>query len=393
MGVRTTFVFLLLLCFILPALSYSVYSLNDYAVGNKKIIAKLAKEIEIPAGSDYYVRFFSDNLTLEEETISAYSSGLSEKIKDAIAKSPRWLQRELTRQFHAIDGEEYADLILNMSKRYVDEIAFSIACSSIGYVPSVDLIKENVLILYENDEWIKYADIVDYDDDQGNYYSTVRYWVTENKTVKQLEYPPEIYYWYIVHPEVVSDPEFIYGKFWRDYLFNHNDLGYPLLKEKLSEINYLWDCESYFQTGQRLWKWSMENHPTAIEAISYWIGKVVPEQAYGDRPGQPNVIAHEHNGWCGELQRIATAAQRTALVPSVGICNIGEDHVWREFYERGWHQNDNWWADGGGAVDKPDIYAYGWGKDMSALYAWRGDDSVYEVTSTYIQPKDRKTVC
>ncbi|MCK4902033.1 MAG: hypothetical protein KAS76_01650, partial [Thermoplasmatales archaeon] len=179
----------------------------------------------------------------------------------------------------------------------------------------------------------------------------------------------------------------------RDYLFNHNDLGYPLLKEKLSEINYLWDCKSYSQPGHRLWTWSMENHPTAIEAISYWIGKTVPEQAYGDRPGQPNVIAHEHNGWCGELQRIAAAAQRAALVPSVPICNIGEDHVWREFYERGWHQNDNWWADGGGAVDNPDIYAYGWGKDMSALYVWRGDDSIYEVTSTYIHPEDRKTVC
>jgi hypothetical protein len=393
LGVRTTFVFLLSLCLILPGISYSISSMNDYADENEKIIGALAREIEIPAGSDYYIKFFSDNFTLEGENIAAYSSELSEKIKDAIAKSPRWIQRELTKQFHAIDGEEYADLILEMSERYVDEIAFSIACSSIGNVPSVDLIRDNVLILYENDEWIKYADIVDYDDDQGNYYSTIRYWVIENGTEKQLEYPSEIYYWYVVHPQVVSDPEFIYGKFWRDYLFNHNDLGYPLLKEKLSEINYLWDCESYSQPGQRLWKWSMENHPTAIEAISYWIGKTVPEQAYGDRPGQPNVIAHEHNGWCGELQRIAAAAQRTALVPSIPISNIGEDHVWREFFERGWHQNDNWWADGGGAVDKPDIYAYGWGKDMSALYAWKGDDSIYEVTSTYIHPENRKTVC
>jgi hypothetical protein len=393
LGVRTAFVFFLSLCLILPGLSYSVYSLNDYADVNEKIIGTLAREIEILPGSDYYIRFFSNNFTLEGKNIAAFSSGLSEKIKDAIAKSPKWIQRELTRQFHAIDGEEYANLILEMSKRYVDEIAFSIACSSIGKVPSIDIIRENVLILYKNDELLKYADIVDYDDDQGNYYSTIKYRVIENDIVKQLEFPPEIYYWYVVHPKIISKAEYIYGKFWRDYLFNHNDLGYPLLKEKLSEINYLWDCESYSQPGQRLWKWSMENHPTAIEAISYWIGKTVPEQAYGDRPGQPNVIAHEHNGWCGELQRIAVAAQRTALVPSVGIFNIGEDHVWREFYERGWHENDNWWADGGGAVDKPDVYAYGWGKDMSAIFAKKGDNSIYEVTSTYIRPEDRKTVC
>lgn len=208
-----------------------------------------------------------------------------------------------------------------------------------------------------------------------------------------MEYPPEIYYWYVVHPELPNKAEYIYDKFWRDYLINHNDLGYPLLKEKLSEIEYLWDCKSYSQPGQRLWDWSMENHPTALEAISYWTGKTVPEQAYGDRPGQPNIIAHEHNGWCGELKMIAVAAQSAALIPSVPVNNVGEDHVWREFYERGWHQIDNWWADGGGALNNPDVYAYGWGKDISAIYARNGDGSIYDVTSTYIHPEDRKTVC
>ncbi len=359
---------------------------------SENIIGKLARELEIPAGSDYYIKFNSDDFILEGKSIDAYSSGLSEKIKDAIAKSPRWIQRELTRQFQAIDGEEYADLILEMSKKYVDEIAFSIACSPIGNVPSVNLIRENALFLYENDELLKYSDIEDYDDNQGNYYSTIKYWVIEDDIVKQLEYPPEIYYWNVVHPGIISKAEYVYGKFWRDYLFNHNDLGYPLLKEKLSEVNYLWDCKSYSQPGYRLWTLSMENHPTAIEAVSYWVGKTVPEQAYGDRPGQPNIIAHEHNGWCGELKILAVAALSASLVPSVSVNNIGEDHVWREFYERGWHQNDNWWADTGGAVDKPDIYAYGWGKDMSAIYAKKGDSSIYEVTSTYIHPEDREKI-
>ena len=392
-SVKRLFVFLLSICLILPGVSYHVYSLNNSASGNEKIIGKLAREIEIPAGSDYYIRFFSEDFILAGESIAPYSSGLSEKIKDAIAKSPRWIQKELTRQFHMIDEEAYADLILDTSRRYVDEIAFSIACSSLGDVPSVDVIKDNVFSLYETDKWIQYADIVDYDDNSGNYYSTIRYRVMENGTEKQLEYPPGIYYWFVVHPEAVGEqPLYIYNKFWRNYLFNHNDIGYPLLKEKLSDINYLWDCTSYFQFKHRTWKWSMESHPTAVEAVSYWVGKTVPEQAYGDRPGQPNTIAHEHNGWCGELQKIAVAALRSALIPTVGICDHGEDHVWREFYERGWHENDNWWADGGGAVDKPDVYAYQWGKDMSALFAWRGDDSIYDVTSRYIHPEDRKTV-
>ena len=384
---------MLSLCLIFSGLTYCVSSSNIYTSENKKIISKLTRTIEIPANSDYYIKFLSDNYTLEGKNIDPYSSRLSEKIKNAIAKSPKWIQRDLTRQLLSIDGEEYADLILEMDRRYVDEIAFTIAHSPIENVPPVNIIKDNVLILYKNDEWINYADIIDYDDNQGNYYSTVRYWVLENDTENQLEYPPDIYYWYIVHPNVISNAKYVYGKFWRDYLFNHNDFGYPLLKEKLSEIKYLWDCKSYSQPGYRLWEWSMENHPTAVEVISYWVGKTVPAQALGDRPTQPSIIAHEHNGWCGELKIIAVAAHSTALIPSVSANNAGEDHVWREFYERGWHQSDNWWADTGGVVDNPDIYAYSWGKDMSAIYAKKCDKSIFDLTSTYIHPEDSKTIC
>ncbi|MCJ7571413.1 MAG: hypothetical protein MUO82_06010, partial [Candidatus Thermoplasmatota archaeon] len=164
------------------------------------------------------------------------------------------------------------------------------------------------------------------------------------------------------------------------------------LKEKLENISYLWDCKSYSQPNYRLWKTCIQEHPTAIVVISYWIGKTVSEEAYGDRPGQPILIAHQHNGFCGELQKIAVAALRTGLIPAVGVCNIGEDHVWREFYERGWHENDNWWADTGGAVDEPDIYEYGWGKDMSAVFAWKGDNTIFDVTSNYIHQEDLNTI-
>ena len=146
------------------------------------------------------------------------------------------------------------------------------------------------------DKYIQYADIIDYDNGNGDYYSTVKYYTIENEIIKQLEYPKEIYYWYIVHPELLGEnPEIIYGKFWREYLFYHNDINYPLLKEKLSNISYLWDSKSYSQHGNRLWKNCINEHPTAIEAISYWIGKTVPYLAIGDRPNQPNIIARHFN--------------------------------------------------------------------------------------------------
>ncbi|MFH1102105.1 MAG: Ig-like domain-containing protein [Methanobacteriota archaeon] len=359
-----------------------------------KIVSKFSKQIQLSPGTDYIIQFTAQNLTLNAQHTEPYSKGLSEKTIAAIAKSPTWIQHALTQQFLTINNTEpYADLLLNVSTQYADEIAYSIAYSPLGNVPPADVIKANAFSLYENDEWIHYADIIDYDDGSGNYYSTIRYRVLENGIEHQYEYPQNIYYEYVVSMKTGGEnPDFVYDSFWRDYLFNHNDLGYPLLKEKLSTIQYLWDGESYSEPAYRLWTPSIQEHPTAVEAVSYWISKTMNTPALGDRPNQPNIMAHEHNGYCGELQRLAVAAQRTALIPSIGICNIGEDHVWREFYERGWHQNDNWWSDTGGVVDQPDVYAYGWKKNMSAVFTWQPDDSITDTTARYIHPEDRITV-
>lgn len=358
------------------------------------LVSKISKEIEIPPGSDYYLQFHAQNKTLQSKIIEPTTSGLSENVIAAIVKSPRWIQSRLTSQFHSLDDpESYANVLRNASKTYVDEIAFSIACCPVGRVPSAALLKENAEALYDHDQWIAYADIIDYDEGTGDYFSTIRYRVLEDGMEQQYELPSEVYYWYVVHPKITNEEiDAVYGPLWRNYLFEHNDLGYPLLKEKLSMIQYLWNCESYYQPAARLWSICIEEHPTAIEAISYWIGKTVPYPAFGDRPVQASVIAHEHNGWCGELQKIAVAALRAALVPSIAASNVGEDHVWREFYERGWHENDNWWSDTGGAVDQPDVYAYGWGKNMSAIYQWRGDGTIIHDTARYIHEEDRITV-
>ncbi len=355
------------------------------------LVSMFAKEIDIPAGEDFVLKFCSENLTFIEENARIATSDFKNDSIYAIAKSPQWIQRALARQLDWLkNSDEHASLILKSSKSMTDEFAFSIACSPLGKVPSIELLEDNVNSLYDHDANIQYANIIDYDFRDGNYYSALNYQVLENNVTGYYEYPQDIYYWYVVHPELLGgNAKFVYDEFWRSYLFEHNDIGYPLLKEKISNINYLWDNQSYFQGPNRLWNQIISKHPTAIEAISYWIGKTVPTGAMGDRPSQPNIIAHEHNGWCGELQRIAVAALRACLIPSVGASNVAEDHVWREFYEREWHENDNWWTDSGGAVDKPDVYGYNWGKSMSAIYSWRGDGSIYDVTDHYIHSEDR----
>ncbi len=358
------------------------------------LTSALSTHITLPPGADYIVAFNATNQTLTPEPLPLANDNLTQPTIAAIAKSPRWIQPALIRQFHTItDPQPYADVLINASTQYADEIAFSIAYSPSGKIASPALLLENAQTLYDNDRWIQYADIKDYDDHTGNYYSTIQYTILDNGTPQTFLLPPEIYYWYIVHPKLTrSEVDATYGFLWRTYLTNHNDLGYPLLKEKLAGIQYLWDATAYYQPAQRLWTPSIQAHPTAIEAVGYWVGKTVPNQAVGDRPGKPSIIAHEHNGWCGELQSIAVAAQRAALIPSIPACNVGEDHVWREFYHQGWHENDNWWSDGGGAVDEPDIYGYGWGKNMSAIYTWRPDDTIQDDTARYIHPEDRVTV-
>jgi len=385
---KTLLVISIIILFLAPASGYVGNTIFEKEEHGQKTIAEFNHTVEIAPGDDYYIHFSPSGI--EEKQIS-YAHNLSQKAQAAIARSPLWLQRELAKQFYFLD-ERYADLLLSTEKKYVDEIAFSIAYSPVGAVPPPEVLYDNARFLYENDRFLDYVDIID-EGNGSDYYSTLEYKVLENGTEKKVICPPSIYYWFVVSPRAtIENATYVYGKFWREYVFNHNDIGYPLLKEKLSGIKYMWDCKSYRPPAHRTWNYSMSNHPTAVEAVNYWVGKTIPALATGDRPGQPNVVAHEHNGFCGEIHELSTAALRAALIPAVPINCLGEDHVWCEFWERGWHEFDEWWADGGGSIDNFDEYRYGWNKIMSALFALKGDSSIYDVTEHYIHEEDRGDV-
>ena len=315
-------------------------------------------------------------------------------LRYAISRAPDWIELSLLKALEEVDNlDEYISLLLEAPTHYVDEIAYCIAYAPQGDIASPEILYDNVEWIYRIAEQVNYASIKELQENSTNYGSTIQYQTLTETGIQTVILPADIYYEYIVQPEIEwGNADYIYGVFWREYLWNHNDLGYPLLKEKLAEIDYLWDNHSYSQPANRLWTNCITEHPTAIEAISYWVGKTVPAYATGDRPNQPNIIAHQHNGYCGELRTLATAATRAALIACVPISNLAEDHVWREFYERGWHQADNWWADTGGVVDQYDVYRYGWGKKMSSVYANNPDDTTYDVTSKYLHQEDRITV-
>jgi hypothetical protein len=324
----------------------------------------------------------------------------------------------ITRQNH-VRMDRFADLIVNAEPKLRDEIAFSIAHASPDILKRMNdtqaqSLVENAEYIYIIDEYLDYADLLEKDD-----YTTVVYnTLTESGEVHR-EIPRDIYYWYIVHPHVTDenvgyvspengsmwDPE-DGGRFWREYLFYHADANYPpdpgtghqypdtpppRLKDILEGIDLFFNDTKYFAPPDR----DPYFGEHAVIRVSNWVGKTLAlneqESADGERPIQPVRIAHHHNGNCGELQDLTIAAARTALIPAKGVSLLGEDHVWIEFYENGWHQWDNYWSDGGSVIANYNTYWGGWGeRGGSGIFSWDGDDDTEQVTERYL-PDDVET--
>ena len=352
---------------------------------------------------------------------------------DAVAQAGYYPANTYVTYVNYSSRTDIVDALNTIEDRCVDELAFSIAHSAVEVLRQspVGLFEENARSIYENDRYLDYVQVVDYAN-----YSTTRYTVNESGQLRTYELPRDIYYWYVVMPKITDEvPLYIdpnatagspderapppVGQFWRDYLFDHADPAYPpdppnatarypktmtppLLKDVLAGVTTLWNCTRFSSPGGFDNDGINNSHPFsygdhAIEKISNWVMKTLPlnQQESGDseRPIQPVRIAACHNGNCGELQDLTVAAARACLIPAAGVSMLDEDHVWIEFYERGWHQWDNYWSDGGAVVDDFMNYWMGWGhRGGSGISLWRGDDCEFEVTSDYIPPVSQSHV-
>ena len=322
---------------------------------------------------------------------------------------------------------DLVDLLLSCPEHLTDEIAYSIAHTSESVLLRDEVLpkmfEQNARYIYDTAPLLDYVELVEIGEfDKGDYHTTTRYRIMENGTEMEILCPRDIYYKFIVHPKVTEEnPTFIdpdtggydapypegSGRFWREYLFYHNDTSYPndpdpdddkdmyprdtsppLLRDSLSGIDILFNCTTHRAPGDR----PMDYGENAIIRVSNWVGKtlILNQQEVSDdeRPVQPVRIASTHNGNCGELQDLTIAAARCALIPASGIIMLGEDHVWIEFWERGWHQWDNYWSDSGSIIDNFDNYWYGWGgRGGSGIYKWHGNDMIEDVTTHYV-PED-----
>ncbi len=348
------------------------------------LVDSINASVRIPAGEGCIITFMNSSGTLAFEPPE---SGLTDLAFDAVEKAPEWLRIDLADNFSRLSDscqDQYAAIILGASDPWVDEIAFEIAhtapqtLGSSSFHP--EILTYNVSLLYDTDEYLTYADIVDYGTSSGggNYYSTIEYKVFEDPDTLYLELPQDIYYWFVVHPKIHRErPDYINpatgayaspptGVFWRDYLFNHADSGYPLLKDSLSVCKTLWNCNVN----------SLDNG--AIGALSAWVTEVMWFHSHPHH-NQPVRIYNWHEGTCSVHSYMTTAATRTALIPATVSVMYRNNHKTNEFWEREWIA----WEPVGTHIDDPRVYDPGWGWDMASVFNWRGDGFTWNVTERY----------
>ncbi|TKJ42545.1 hypothetical protein CEE37_02325 [candidate division LCP-89 bacterium B3_LCP] len=345
-----------------------------------ELIASDSFSVMIPAGDHLAVSFDpgTEILQIIDPTVELTATQMA-----AIERAPAWLRSDLYDNFrrflYPFLADSMALRILGAPDPYVDEVAFQVAHIAPTTLCAMyyQLFLENAQWIYTADSSLNYVELMDYgNSNDDDYWTTARYSVIEEigDTV-QVEIDREIYYWYILHPKLSDEfPTYIYpengnpaqppwGVFWRDYLWNHADPGYPLLSEQFDDCDFLWARG----TGPN----------DAIGTVNGWVGDVMAWGAGPERPIQPVRIYVLHCGNCGEYSDIRAAAGRIALIPTVCTTNFCEDHVWNEFWEREWIHWD------GGSVNTPLMYENSWGKTLSAVFNWRGDGFNWNVTDRY----------
>ncbi len=160
----------------------------------------------------------------------------------------------------------------------------------------------------------------------------------------------------------------------------------------MAGIRYLWDGVRYNApsiyynngttrrdaNGEPVRPWTTDTH--AVEVTSHWVETTLALNAQdhndGNRPRQIVRIQFEHNGNCGELSDLTLGAMRASLIPYIEVLGIAGDHCWGAFFERGWHQMDNYWSAGGSVIANWDNYHYGWNRDWGSFITYRGDGAM-----------------
>ncbi|HID32450.1 MAG TPA: hypothetical protein EYP24_03625, partial [bacterium (Candidatus Stahlbacteria)] len=335
--------------------------------------------VRVPAGAhcDLSLDPMGDSLI-----INIPPAGLTSLSQQAVARAPEWLKVELADNLSKLSDslqDTLSKIIIGCEQKYLDEICFTTAHLAPQTLANTyfdpELILFNVLVLYANDGVLDYVRIIDFPDS-----STVSYYVAESTPsgidTFEVQLPKEIYYWFIVHPKLHKElPAYIDpntgnpspdGYFWRDYLFNHADPGYPLLRDSVIGVRTLWNSKRN----------SLDNG--ALGRATDWIQDVMEFVTYPHHD-QPVRIYHLHKGTCSVHSYLSAATGRTLLIPTTVTAAYRYNHKWNEFYDRRWIQWEpvNTWMD---------YYPYdhwGGGDNIPGCFNWRGDGYIWTMVERY----------
>ncbi len=349
--------------------------------------------ILIPPGEALIFKYNNTTSELEQYLLPSYQY-LTNVSKQAIAKAPAWVRNDLRLALMQLSDDKqskWANAIINAKDPYIDEIAFCISAFSTEYLNSsyayTEMLDINAEYIYKYDKLFKYVEVKDYgtsaDDD---YYTTTSYkMVKSSGDTVTVEIPKEVYYWYVVNPQITDEiPGFIdnskhelsptdvlatpeNGKFWRSYLFEHNDSKIPNtdfgsytssvdesakitavvngiseteykglaqnVLDSLQNISVYWDSKVLGATSPYMLESYGVNNTIALlnrytwSCMRFWSASAV------ERPHQPVRILKWGMGRCGEHADLTTALGRTALIPVANVEGLSSDHTWNAFYD------------------------------------------------------------
>jgi len=332
-------------------------------------------------------------ISLTAETLEANPDiQLTVQAQQSVDLAPVWLQEHLIWKYQMLteaNQDRYGTLLLaHQGQEYFDEIAFTVANLSWTILANPswneELLVENARGIYEHDSLLSYVNVNDYGG--ADYYSTTEYYTIQSGDTNWVEIPREIYYHFIVMPKLSDerplDDSSVYDEFWRQYLWDMDDSGFPVLNQVLNQnVLIFWDEQTKNYGWSTTPVFSDSLH--AIDIVSKWTRAIIPDGASGNRPIQPNVIAHEHNGNCGETQDLLAATARVALIPVCCTMDINEDHVWCEvWWDGNWR---GWYVDTINNHNCAYDVDYGGSKECSCIWSWRNDGFTWDVVDYFSQ--------
>jgi len=340
----------------------------------------------IPAGSTSVVKLNYASEKLENLSVEL---GLGQDVLDIIATTPLWIQPALTDNLRRINSYRlhlFVDLLKNAEKDYLDEVAYQIAHLSPQTLNKInpELIVKNVEYIYLIAPDLQYVELVEKGDDD-DWFTTTKYHILNDGNPEWVEIPRDIYYQWILMPKL-SDEEpsmgaDVYNKFWREYVYNYADEGYPLLKDVIQNVEFMWDLKDHKWINKDTAdnKLPFGDSLFAVQTLGRWVAQTLPERAKQPRPTQPNQILRDHNGNCGELEDLLNAGTRTALLPVRSVGSWPGDHVWNELWWDGhWYYYQVSWACGATFIEHHHTYPH-----KGLISAWRADGYTEQINELY----------